>query len=170
MEKEKKKLNLKIIIPVVIIIAIVVISIIIVINNKDKSEIMSKEEMLTVAQDITGSEGNETPNTNKFFLDLDKNKANAEMQKGNIYKMEDQVHTIEKDYCEFSYGMVKVRLYLPTETLVHITQGNYITVVGQLTNIIKEETTIAGMTYDNSIYEFRNCYFIEQNSKINAGS
>lgn len=170
MEKEKKKLNLKIIIPVVIIIAIVVISIIIVINNKDKSEIMSKEEMLTVAQDITGSEGNESPNTNLFFIDLDQNKANAEMQKGNIYKMEDQVHSIEKDYCEFSYGLIKVRLYLPTETLVNINQGNYITVVGQLTNIIQEEELIAGMTYDKSIYEFKNCYFIEQNSEINAES
>ena len=158
--KEEKKINKKVIIAIVII-AIVIIGVIIAIPKGNKQQIMSREEMLQCAIDISKREEKKTPQTNSYFIDLDNNKANAEMQKGKVFLMEDKITSIEKDYCEYSYGTIKIRLYLPIDTLTTLNTGNYIKVVGQLANITKEQQMIAGMSYDNTIYEFKNCYFIE---------
>lgn len=162
MDQEKKKINVKIIIPIIIAI-VVIIGVIIAIpkGNKEQTNVMTKEEMLQCAIDISKREEKKTPQTNSYFIDLDKNKANAEMQKGKIFLMQDKITTIEKDYCEYSYGTVKVRLYLPIATLTTLNTGNYIKVVGQLADITKEQQMMAGMSYDATIYEFKNCYFIE---------
>lgn len=160
--EQKKKINKKVIIAIVIII-LVIIGVITIITkgNKEQTNVMTKEEMLQCAIDISKREEKKTPQTNSYFIDLDKNKANAEMQKGKVFLMQDKITTIEKDYCEYSYGTIKIRLYLPIDTLTTLNTGNYIKVVGQLANITKEQQMIAGMSYDNTIYEFKNCYFIE---------
>ena len=167
MEQKTKKIDIKIIIIVAITIIAVIEGIFLFTSNKENNKeteqvkVMTKEEMLEVAEDISEIEEKKTPQTNSYFIDLDKNMAMAEMQKGKIFLMNDKIANIEKDYCEYSYGTIKVRLYLPVATLTTLKTGNYIKVVGQLTDITKEQQMVAGMSYEDTIFEFKNCYFIE---------
>lgn len=126
--------------------------------GNDKYDSLTKEEMLRIAQDITGKGEDNTNKTNSFFIDLSNNNAKAEEQKGKVYIMDDDISKIEKDYFEFDYGMVKVRIYLPTSSLAELSNDEHIKIIGQLTDIIKEEQLVAGMKYNDTIFVFKNCY------------
>lgn len=166
MEEKKKKSKLMIIIPivVVVIVAIVVVGFIVF-----KSNTMSKEEMLKIAQDYTGRNERNIYKTNNYFLDLANNMANAENQKGNIYKMQGIVDNIGENYCEFVYGSTKIRMYLPTEELSTLKKDeNVICVVGKLKDVKKEDAEFtANFNKYDTIFEFKNCYLIE---KENTGT
>lgn len=161
MEEKKKKSKLMIIIPivVVVIIAIVVIGFIAFTNNT-----MSKEKMLEIAQDYTGRNERNVYKTNDYFLGLANNMANAENQKGNIFKMQGIVDNIEKDYCEFVYGSTKIRMYLATEELSTLKKDeNVICVVGKLKDVKKEDAEFtANFNKYDTIFEFKNCYLVEK--------
>jgi len=155
----------KIIIAVVIIIvAVVGIIGIVVFTSENKEEqqakVMTKEEMLEVAEDLTIIDNDKIDKTSHYFVELSNNIANAELQKGKIFKINGKVDTIEKDYCIMSFGIPNLKLYLPMGQLSLIKKDSNITVVGQLTDITKEQQMIMGMTYDNIFFEFKNCYFI----------
>lgn len=152
-------MNKKVLIGIIVVVIIAIIGIVFIKSNKT----MTKEQMLELAIDYSGTDEKNANRTNKFFIELSHNMANAETQKGKIYKIDGIVNKIEKDYCEFDYGLVVVRIYLPSEVLANFTKGTTkICVVGELTNIIKEQTTIAGYNSDETIFVFGNSYFLEE--------
>ncbi len=168
MEQKKSNKKLVIIITIAVVVIVAIVGVVVFMSSKGGNGAgtkdvakMSKEAMLEIAEDISKREEKKTPQTNSYFIDLSKNMANAEIQKGRIFLMEDKIANIEKDYCEYSYGTIKVRLYIDTATLALLKTDNYIKVVGQLTDIIKEPKMVAGMSYEDTIFEFKNCHFIK---------
>ena len=156
MEKESKKINLKIAIPVVLILVLVII----ILCMMPKLNKMSKEEMLEIAIDYSGTDENNHRKTNNFFLDLSHNLVKAGEQVGKVLKVEDYVKNIQNNYCEFDYGAVKVRLYLSNEELANLKQNSKIYVVGKLTDIKQNQRFVMGMDYEELVFEIRECYLI----------
>lgn len=149
---EKKKLNKKIIIIVGIIITLIIGTLLLINNFK-----MSKEQMLEVAIDYSGYDTDRYHKTSRYFVDLANNIAKAEKEKGKILKIQDNISRIDKDYCEFNYGLVKIRIYLSNIDLLNLQNGNNIKIVGKLTNIKKEKSEFG----DEYIFILKNCFVIE---------
>lgn len=168
MKKAKKKLKV-IIIPIIlfIIAVITIICIITIPKNKSQnnhSESLSKEKLLETAKDYTGIDDTGANKTNLYFLQLAENMSNAESQKGNIYKVEGIVDNIADDHCDFNYGVVKVRIYLPTDVLKNFKeQETNISIVGKLEDIKFEQEMMSDIAHnDITVFELKNCYLIEE--------
>ena len=159
MEKESKKFNLKIVIPAIILILVLVIIILCMMPKLNK---MTKEEMLGIAIDYSGVDETNHRKTNSFFLDLSDNLAKAEEQVGKVFKVEDCIDNIQKDYCEFDYTAVKVRLYLASEDLANLKKDVKICAVGKLTNIQRNKKFMMGFDYEELVFEIRECYLVEE--------
>ena len=151
MEKEKKKLNLKIIIPVIVVIVVIaIIGIIAVIGNKTNNETsqMPKEEMLEIATDMSQTD----------FQELGKNTALAETKKDMIFKVSGVTYNIESDNVEIVVGDDTIcKMYLPKEDLVQLKHNQDITVVGKLSDFKTKNMVLTKLAY----FEFKNCYIVE---------
>ena len=151
MEKEKKKLNLKIIIPVVIVVIVIAIIVVIaVIGNKTNNEAsqMPKEEMLEIATDMSQTD----------FQELGKNTALAETKKDMIFKFSGVTYNIESDNVEIVVGDDTIcKMYLPKEDLVQLKQNQDITVIGKLSDFKTKNMVLTKLAY----FEFKDCYIVE---------
>ncbi len=84
--------------------------------------VMTKEEMIAVAQDI-GED---------FDKDFEANPVSAEDKYlGNVYYVTGRVNNIESDHI----GVGAFTVYLPKEDIINLTKGQIITIVGQLDSV-----------------------------------
>lgn len=154
MEQKSKKIDVKIIVIVIVVIIAVIEGIVIFASNNESgtSKKMTKNEMLEIAKDKTSM---------SFFRTLQENKALAETQKNKIFKIQEKISQIEKDYCTFYDGTtppIQIKIYLDPNILVNLKTGQSITIVGTLSNITTEQK---GMTYF-CIFELKDCYLLEE--------
>ena len=153
MEKEKKKLSLKIIIPIVVaIVVIAIIGIVVFTSSKGThnkvAEEMTKEEMLEVAEEKTG----------EYFQELGENEALAETQINNIFKISGVTYNITSDNVEIVVGDDTIcKMYLPKEELSTLKKNQDITVVGKLTKFSTKNLVLTKVAY----FEFKNCYIVD---------
>lgn len=152
MEQKSKKIDVKIIV-IIAIVVLAVIGIVIFASNKGtpgelKEKELSKEQMLEVAESKTGA----------YFKELGENKALAETQINNIFKISGVTYNIENNNVEIVVGDDTIcKMYLPKEELVTLKRNQYITVVGKLSNFSTKDLLLTKMAY----FEFKNCYIVE---------
>lgn len=90
---------------------------------------MSKEKMLETAQEVK---------TNTLISDVISNKAKAEdLYVGKIFKVSGYVRNIDSNFCSLDED--DLRVYLEKDILTKLTQGERITVVGKINNIIEKD-------------------------------
>lgn len=163
MEKEKKSNKSKIIIPVAIVIVILVVLGIVFFTGK-----MSKEKMLSVAEEL---------NFTDFNKNVQENQTRAkETYSKNVYKVTGYVENIENDYIvlydfDAQYGYSpKINAYLPKEDIKQIEKNQKITIIGKLDNIEykTEPRMVGGMSYSTNYGtgEMKTAYLLEDTFEI----
>lgn len=121
--------------------------------------IMSKEEMLAIAEEYTVID---------IHNDSVKNLARAKQKycnktillTGVVYDiLEDHVELLTSNYMYINSHIVDV--YLPLDELVLVESGQRITVVGTITDdIIDKSESIGQRTYNTKHYQMHNAYFV----------
>jgi|GEM_PF-4684683 hypothetical protein len=120
-----------------------------------ESDTMTREEMLTIAEELIISDMRDEIGTNK---------AKASLYTGNIYIITAYVAAIEYDYALLDHNgshVINIRAYLPSDDLVNLTEGNRITIVGEMGEYDVEERQTAQYTLSYPYFEMRNVYLVE---------
>jgi hypothetical protein len=118
-------------------------------TTEPESISMSEEEMLNTAQQITFE---------ALYEDISRNKARAESYVGSIYKITSFVYSVEVDYCSIGNSQLQLRAFLPKDTLMVLNTGDRITVVGEISEMGSETSTISGTSNETQYYVMENVY------------
>jgi len=121
---------------------------------------MTKEEMLSVAEEIKFSD---------IFDDYQNNKARTlEKYCGNIFTISYPIGEIDTDYLVlYTSWLNRIKVYLSRDELLELDDGDYITVVGKIGEDVETVTEMHGGTeYECNVFSMKNAYFVTDIQKI----
>lgn len=156
----KKNLKLMIIIAIVVVAIIGIIGIVVLtsVSKKNQQEkVMSKEEMLEVAEELKFNEVVENMKENQIRA--------QEKYIENIYKFNCFVSSIENNYIIYQGDeneYLEMKIYLNDEELKKINKGDGITIVGKINNLGYSKKTSMMLEYIEC--EVKNAYVISEDT------